>query len=311
MKVLVAGGAGFIGSHTADQLVAGGDDVVILDDLSTGPVAHIPAKARFYQMSLDSPWLSELFAIEHPDAVIHLAAQASVRRSVDNPVYDAHVNVLGTIALLQASVQHGVRRFVFASSGGAIYGDTDMVPTPEDHPGKPVSPYGAAKLAGEAYLATFQAISGISSAAMRYANVYGPRQDPFGEANVVAIFAQRLLEGEEAVINGDGRQTRDFVYVADVVDATLRALASTETGAFNVGTGRETDINAIFSLLKGLTGSSQPERHGPPKAGEQRRSAVDPARAGSVLGWRPRTELKAGMEATVAYFRAQTQRVAP
>lgn len=303
MKVLVTGGAGFIGSHIADRLVAAGHDVVVLDDLSTGHVEHLPVKARFYQMSISSPWLDELFRIEKPDAVVHQAAQASVRRSVEDPVFDASVNVLGTAALLQASAAHGVRRFLLASTGGAVYGDADITPTPEDYPAVPVSPYGASKLAAEVYLRTFHELYGLSYAALRYANVYGPRQDPHGEAGVIAIFSRRLLGGATARINGDGRQTRDFVYVGDIAEANELALGSNAVGSFNVGTGVETDINRIFEVLKRLTGSSQPREHGPPMRGEQRRSVVDPRKIDKVMGWRPRTSLEAGLTATVQYFR--------
>jgi UDP-glucose 4-epimerase len=303
LKVLVTGGAGFIGSHIAARLVADGHDVVVLDDLSTGHVEHLPAKARFYQMDLHSPWLDELFRVEAPEAVVHQAAQASVRRSVEDPVFDARVNVLGTAALLQASVQHGVRRVLVASTGGALYGDADVIPTPEDYPTLPVSPYGASKLAAEVYLRTFHALHGLSYAALRYANVYGPRQDPHGEAGVVAIFTQRLLKGQSARINGDGKQTRDFVYVGDVAEANARALTSAAVGSFNVGTGLETDIATIFQVLKRLTGSDQPEEHGPPLPGEQRRSVVDTRKIERVLGWRPTTGLDAGLDATVRYFR--------
>ena len=303
MKVLVTGGAGFIGSHIADRLLADGHEVVILDDLSTGHVEHLPARARFYQMDVHSPWLEELFRIEQPQAVLHQAAQASVRRSVDDPVFDAGINVLGTVALLQASVRHGVRRFLFASTGGALYGDAQVTPTPEDYPTLPVSPYGASKLAAEVYLRTFHALHGLSYAALRYANVYGPRQDPHGEAGVVAIFSRRLLSGETVRVNGDGKQTRDFVYVGDVADANARALASDAIGSFNVGTGVETDINAIFQLLKRLTRSSQVAVHEPPLAGEQRRSVVDARRIETVMGWRPTTNLEAGLTTTARYFR--------
>jgi UDP-glucose 4-epimerase len=307
LKVLVTGGAGFIGSHVVDRLTADGHEVVILDDLSTGDVEHLQPSARFYQMDLQSPWLDELFRIERPEAIVHEAAQASVRHSVEDPVFDAGVNVLGTAALLQASVHHGVRRFLFASTGGALYGDADVIPTPEDYPTLPVSPYGASKLSAEVYLRTFHALHGLSYTALRYANVYGPRQDPHGEAGVVAIFAQRLLSGERARINGDGKQTRDFVYVGDVADANARALTSDAVGSFNVGTGIETDITTIFQLLRRLTGSNQPEEHGPPLAGEQRRSVVDNRKIEKVLGWKPKTSLEAGLEATVRYFREARQ----
>jgi len=303
LKVLVTGGAGFIGSHVADRLAADGHDVVILDDLSTGHVEHLPPNARFYQMDLHSPWIDELFRIERPEAVVHEAAQASVRRSVEDPVFDAGINVLGTAALLQASVHHGVRRFLFASTGGALYGDADVTPTPEDYPTLPVSPYGASKLAAEVYLRTFHAMNGLSYAALRYANVYGPRQDPHGEAGVVGIFTRRLLGGEKARINGDGKQTRDFVYVGDVAEANARALVSDAVGSFNVGTGIETDISTIFQMLKRLTNSNQPEEHGPPLPGEQRRSVVDARKIEKALGWKPKTSLQAGLDATVQYFR--------
>jgi len=307
MRYLVTGGAGFIGSHLVERLVTAGQDVVILDDLSTGHVEHLPPNARFYQMDLHSPWIDELFRIERPEAVVHEAAQASVRRSVEDPVFDAGVNVLGTAALLQASVRHGVRRFLFASTGGALYGDADVTPTPEDYPTLPVSPYGAAKLSAEVYLRTFNALHGLSYAALRYANVYGPRQNPHGEAGVVAIFTRRLLSGEKARINGDGTQTRDFVYVGDVAEANARALTSDAVGSFNVGTGIETDINTIFQALKRLTGSNQPEEHGPPLPGEQRRSVVDARKIGKTLGWKPKTSLDAGLDATVRYFREARQ----
>ena len=303
MKVLVTGGAGFIGSHVADRLLQDGHEVVVLDDLSTGHVEHLNPAALFYQMDIQSPWLDELFKIERPEAVLHQAAQASVRRSVEDPGFDASVNVMGTVTLLQASVRHGVRRFLFASTGGAIYGDADVIPTPEDYPTLPVSPYGASKLAAEVYLRTFHALHGLSYAALRYANVYGPRQDPHGEAGVVAIFTRRLLSADTTRINGDGKQTRDFVYVGDVAEANARALTSAVVGSFNVGTGVETDINTIFQLLKRLAGSNQPDVHGPALPGEQRRSVVDTRKILKVMGWRPQTSLEAGLDATVRYFR--------
>ena len=307
MKVLVTGGAGFIGSHVSDRLTAAGHDIVVLDDLSTGHLENLNPKARFYQMDLGSPWLDELFRIEKFEAVVHQAAQASVRRSVEDPVFDARVNVLGIAGLLQASVKHSVRRFLFASTGGALYGDASVTPTPEDYPTLPVSPYGASKLAGEVYLRTFHALHGLPYAALRYANVYGPRQDPHGEAGVVAIFARRLLAGEPTRINGDGRQTRDFVYVGDVAEANARALESEEVGSFNVGTGRETDINTVFDILKRLTGSNQAQQHGPALPGEQKRSVVDAGKLREKLGWSPGTDLEPGLEATVDYFRAHSK----
>lgn len=305
MKVLVTGGAGFIGSHICDRLAEAGHELVILDDLSAGHVENLNPGARFYQMDLSSPWLDELFRIEKPEAVVHQAAQASVRRSVEDPLFDARVNVLGIAGLLQASVRHGVRRFLFASTGGALYGDASVTPTPEEYPTLPVSPYGASKLSGEVYLRTFHALHGLSYAALRYANVYGPRQDPHGEAGVVAIFARRLLAGEPTRINGDGRQTRDFVFVKDVAEANALALESSEVGSFNVGTGKESDINTVFSILKRLTGSDQTEQHGPPLRGEQKRSVVDARKLMEKLGWAPKTNLESGLKSTVDYFRAR------
>jgi UDP-glucose 4-epimerase len=307
MKILVTGGAGFIGSHVCDRLARLGHELVVLDDLSTGRVEQIHPQARFYQLELDSPWLEELFRIERPEAVVHQAAQASVRRSVEDPVFDARVNLLGTVALLKASVRFKLQRFLFASTGGALYGEAEAVPTPEDAPPHPLSPYGASKLAAEAYLRTFHDLFGISYAALRYANVYGPRQDPHGEAGVVAIFTRQLLAEEPAVITGDGGQTRDFVYVEDVAEANARALESGECGAFNVGTGVETEVSTIFGLLVTLTGSGQAPRHGPPRLGEQRRSAVDPRRIREAMGWQPRTGLREGLEATVRYFREEAK----
>jgi UDP-glucose 4-epimerase len=304
MKVLVTGGAGFIGSHICDRLIEDGHEVVVLDDLSTGHLELLNGQARFYQMDIGSPWLDELFRIEQPQAVVHQAAQKSVPHSVKDPVFDAQVNVVGIAALLHASVRHGVTRFLFASTGGALYGEADVTPTPEDYPTLPVSPYGASKLAGEVYLRTFHALHGLPYAALRYANVYGPRQDPHGEAGVVAIFSQRLLHGEKARINGDGAQTRDFVYVGDVADANARALQSAAIGSFNVGTGKETTINEIFRIVKRLSGSDVPEEHGPGLAGEQTRSVVDARKIGDVMGWTARTDLEAGLDATVRYFRS-------
>lgn len=304
MKALVTGGAGFIGSHVCDRLLTEGIDVVVLDDLSTGRIEQVPSGAGFYQLDLLSPWLPSVLREERPDAVLHHAAQASVRVSVAKPNFDAEVNVLGTIRLLEAAVAAGVQRVVFASSGGAVYGDTTVLPTPEDTPARPVSPYGAAKLSAEHYLHYYHAVHGLSYAALRYANVYGPRQDPHGEAGVVAIFAQRLLAGQPAIIFGDGRQTRDYVYVEDVADANLRALRSAVVGAFNIGTGHETSVLDLFQRLSRLTGATVPAQHIAPKAGEQRRSCVAIGRAAQDLDWRPTLGLEDGLCRTVKFFRA-------
>jgi UDP-glucose 4-epimerase len=239
-----------------------------------------------------------------PEVVDHHAAQVSVRFSVANPVDDARVNVLGSLNLLEACAAHAVKHFIFASTGGAIYGEQERFPASEDHPAAPLSPYGVAKLALEKYLLFYEKTHGISWTALRYANVYGPRQDPFGEAGVVAIFSQRLLAGRVPVINGDGEQTRDFVYVGDVAHANVLALQHHATGPINIATGRETSVNQLLQLLQGIAGTSLTPEHGPTKPGEQRRSVLDPGRAKRVLHWQPDLGLLEGLRRTVDYFRA-------
>jgi UDP-glucose 4-epimerase len=305
MKVLVTGGAGFIGSNVADRLSEEGHQLVVLDDLSSGRRHQVPAAANFYQMELDSRWLDRVIEREKPEAVCHLAAQISVRRSVEDPVFDARVNILASIGLIEACRSHGVKRFVFTSTGGAIYGDADQLPTPETYAATPMSPYGTSKLCVEHYLQCFRQLYGFSSAALRLANVYGPRQDPHGEAGVVAIFSRALLEGRTATINGDGLQTRDYVYVGDVVEAFVQALRSDAQGSFNVGTGVETDVNQLYDLIAQCARSSAPAQYGPARPGEQKRSSVDPTRARTELGWEPRVQLPEGIGLTVDYFRSQ------
>jgi UDP-glucose 4-epimerase len=237
--------------------------------------------------------------------VCHQAAQVDVRRSVAEPDHDADVNILGTVRLLENCVRYGVGRFVFASTGGAIYGEQRVFPAPEDHPEHPLSPYGVSKLAAERYLCFYEAHHGLPYVALRYANVYGPRQDPHGEAGVVAIFASRLAAGEACTINGTGEQTRDYVYAGDVARANVLALGEdVPSGAYNVGTGIETSVNELYETMVGLSGRALPAEHGPAKLGEQLRSAVDPAKAERVLGWRPEVGLREGLEKTLAYFGA-------
>jgi len=306
VRLLVTGGAGFIGSHLVDRLVAGGHEVAVVDNLDTGRAERVRPPARLHRVDLRSPRLAEVLAAERPEVVFHQAAQTQLRRSVDDPVFDAGVNVVGSLNLLEACRRVGVRRVIFASSGGAIYGDTEALPTPEDHLPRPASPYGVAKLAVEHYLACWQGLYGIGTVSLRYANVYGPRQDPFGEAGVVAIFAHRMLRGEPPLINGDGEQTRDYVYVDDVVEANLRVLEHPEvSGPLNIGTGLETSVNALFHRLRELTAAAVPERHGPPKAGEQRRSGLDVSLAKRLLGWTPRVGLAEGLARTVEHFRRE------
>ncbi len=303
MRILVTGGAGFIASHVADAFVAAGHQVAIVDDLSSGRREQVNPKARFYQLDVQDPGIADVFRREQPEVLCHHAAQMDVRRSVMDPGFDARVNILGLLNLLEHGRQHGLKRVLFSSTGGAIYGEQDTFPAPETHKTEPVSPYGVAKLASERYLFFYSVTYGISYAALRYANVYGPRQNPRGEAGVVAIFCEKLLRGEQPIVNGDGTQTRDYVYVGDLVRANLTALTSDFTGAVNLGTGIETDVNAIFRLLVRLCGSAAAERHGPAKPGEQRRSVIDNGLAQRVLRWRPEVSLEEGLRHTVDFFR--------
>lgn len=305
MKILVTGGAGFIGSNLASALIEANHDMVIIDDLSMGKSENLPPGARFHEMDISSPVVDKIFEKEKFDVVFHLAAQMDVRRSVENPVNDAGINILGGINLLQSSAKHSVKKFIFASTGGAIYGEQDYFPADEKHPLNPVSPYGISKLAFEKYLYFYNIQYGLSYAALRYANVYGPRQNSEGEAGVVAIFCERLLQGKKAVVYGDGLQTRDFVYVGDVVKANLLALEYDGCDVFNVGTGTETDINTIFEKIKAATGSVQERINEKAKPGEQRRSSIAYEKIAGQLGWAPVVGLDEGIEKTVAYFRSK------
>jgi UDP-glucose 4-epimerase len=305
VKILVTGGAGFIGSQIADALVEKGHAVVIVDNLLSGKPENVNPKAKFVLMDIRARELERLFEIEKFEAVFHLAAQMDVRRSVQDPGYDAEVNVLGSLNLFQNCVRAGTKKVVFASTGGAIYGEQDVFPCDESHPLRPVSPYGVTKLCAEKYLFYYAAEFGLGYTVLRFANVYGPRQNPHGEAGVVAIFTSRLLAGDPPVINGDGSQTRDYVYVGDVVQANLRALEYPKNDAFNVGTGVETDVNRIFGILNGLTGGKARENHGPAKHGEQKRSVISYGRAKAELKWEPRVALEQGLKNTVEYFKGR------
>lgn len=306
MKVMVTGGAGFIGSHLVDRLIQEGHEAVVVDNLSTGKRKHVNRAARLYKLDVQSPRLERVFRKERPSVLMHLAAQMDVRRSVEDPIFDAQSNILGTINVLEQAVRHGSRKVVFASSGGAIYGEQEVFPAPESHPTRPLSPYGISKLAGEFYLAYYQQYSGIQYVSLRYSNVYGPRQDPHGEAGVVAIFTQKMLGGEQPIVNGTGRQTRDFVFVEDVVDAHLAVMGKDVQGCYNVGVGEETSINELFGMLADLTKSGSKQVHGPAKKGEQARSVVDSTKLRQELGWEPRTPLSEGLSRTVEFFRRQS-----
>jgi len=304
MKILVTGGAGFIGSHIVDAYVDKGHQVVVVDNLTTGRDTNIHPQATFHEADIrDADLMKKIFQAEKPDVLCHQAAQIDVRRSVSDPAYDASVNILGFLTLAECCLQSGVSNVIFASSGGAIYGEQDVYPADESHPTRPISPYGVAKLVTEQYLFYYHAVHGLKSVSLRYANVYGPRQNPEGEAGVVAIFASRMLKGEQPLINGDGRQTRDYVYVGDVVRANVLALDRDECNIYNIGTGIETEVSTLFHLIRSLSGSRCEEKHGEAKKGEQLRSVLSYGKIERQLGWRPEVSIEEGLGKTVEHFR--------
>jgi UDP-glucose 4-epimerase len=298
--VVVTGGAGFIGSHVVEALLARGDEVHVLDNLATGKRDNVPAGAQFHEADIRTD-AGRVFAEARPDACIHLAAQADVRVSVERPDFDADVNVLGTIGVLEAARAHGTK-VVFSSTGGAIYGECEA-PAPEDAARRPLAPYGTSKLAGEEYLQTYNRLYGGAHVVLRYGNVYGPRQDPHGEAGVVAIFMSRLRDGERPRIFGDGRQTRDYVYAGDVAEVTLAALESSG-GVFNVGTGRETSVFDLFAAIQAVAGTDGEPEYADARQGELQRSVLDVSRAERELGWRARHTLDEGLAETWAWVAA-------
>ncbi|MBU0619008.1 NAD-dependent epimerase/dehydratase family protein [Patescibacteria group bacterium] len=306
MKILVTGGAGFIGSQVVDAFIESGHEVIVFDDLSTGSKDNLNPRAKFYEVDITSPEAVELVQKEQPAVLNHHAAQMDVRRSVADPAFDAHTNTLGLINLMEAFKKTGsAKKVIFASTGGAVYGEAKTIPTPEDYPAQPLSPYGISKLTSEHYLYYYHQVFNIPFVCLRYANVYGPRQNPHGEAGVVAIFCQKMLKQKQTVINGSGEQTRDFIYVADIVKANLVALNKNNSGIFNIGTAKETSINTIFRVLNNLTGSKTPENHGPAKDGEQQRSCLDWQKAKQELNWQPEVELAAGLAKTAEFFKSK------
>ena len=333
MKILVTGGAGFIGSHLVDRLIKEGHKVVIIDNLSTGKKENLNPRAKFYQLDICSPKISEVFKKEKPKVVFHLAAQIDLRKSVDDPVFDANINILGSLNLIQNFLQNSkfkirsvaktpssavalLRRralerrrqnskFIFSSTGGAIYGNADIIPTPENYSPRPISPYGIAKLSIEYYLYYYQKVFGLNFISLRYGNVYGPRQDPKGEAGVVAIFCDKILTGATSIINGNGRQTRDYVYVDDVVEANILALEKKAEGIFNVGTGKETSVNELFKKMIKISGKEIQAKHGPAKQGEQKRSLLDSRKIKKVLGWKSKVGLEEGLRRTMNWYSLQ------
>jgi UDP-glucose 4-epimerase len=303
MRILVTGGAGFIGSHITDRLIAEGHEVAVVDNLSTGKKKNVNSEVIFYKIDILSPRIERVFKKLRPEVISHHAAQMDVRRSVADPLFDAQVNILGLLNILENGVKYGAKKVVFASSGGAIYGEQECFPAPEDHPTRPQSPYGVSKLCGEHYLHYYHKTYGLEYTSLRYANVYGPRQDPFGEAGVVAIFSQRMLRGEQPIINGNGLQTRDYIYVGDVVEAHMAVLNGNLNGVFNVGTGRETTVNQLFRHIMTITEAQVKEVHGPERRGEQFRSCLDASKLQKQADWEPKVSLLEGLKYTVDYFR--------
>ena len=308
MKILVSGGAGFIASHVSEALLAEGHDVHILDDLSGGRRENVPDGAVFHEMDIRSPEAADCMTEHGFEAFVHHAAQMDVRKSVADPSFDATVNILGLLNIMEAGRRAGLQKVVFASTGGAIYGEPDYAPQDERHATRPLSPYGVAKLCSERYLDYYRNQYGIPFVALRYGNVYGPRQNPHGEAGVIAIFAERMLRGQQPVIYGDGLQTRDYVYVDDVAQANLKALRYDRSGIFNIGTATETSVNDLFDALRDRMAPDLARRHEAGRPGEQRRSVLDFAHARKELGWVPRMALAEGLEETATWFRNRMNR---
>lgn len=305
MRIAVTGGAGFIGSHVVEVYLRAGHEVVVIDDLSTGCREHVPAEATFVHMDVCDPQLVEVLAGYHIEVVNHHAAQIAVSLSVEDPLRDARHNVLGSLNVYEAARRAGVRRVIFASSGGTVYGEQQTFPASEDHPLRPLSPYGVAKLAAEQYLLCYSRLYGLEVVVLRYTNVYGPRQNSHGEAGVVAIFTERLLCGEQPTIYGDGEQRRDFVYVGDIAEANLSALLPQARGIYHCSSGVELSINALLELLRQAIGVRTAPRFAPQRPGEVQRSVCSYARIARELGWQPRTPLPEGLMRTVAAFRKQ------
>ena len=312
MKTLVTGGAGFIGSTLVDRLLAEGHAVDVVDDLSTGSLANLAdarsdhsSKFTFHHIDIRTPEVVDLMARRQPEVVFHLAAQMDVRVSVARPVFDAEINVIGSLQILEGARQAGTRKVVFASSGGTIFGDPDPVQLPlrETHPQQPQSPYGVAKKAVGDYLYAYRQLHGLDFTSLALANIYGPRQNPHGEAGVVAIFSGRLLAGEQCTIFGDGNKTRDYTFVDDVVDAFARAGQGGDSLLLNIGTGTETSDRELYDAVARAAGVQQEPAYAPDRPGDLRRSCLDPSRAGVHLGWKPWTALEDGIRTTVDWFR--------
>lgn len=308
MRILITGGAGFIGSHLADRLIKNGDKVILIDNLSTGKKENINPKAKFYKIDIQSPKISNILKKEKPEILFHLAAQIDVRKSVEDPIKDAKINILGSLNVIKNFYQESLKnikkpKIIFSSTGGAIYGDAKIIPTPETYPEFPLSPYGVCKLTIEKYLNYYWKVFNIPYVALRYANVYGPRQNSKGESGVVSIFIDKLFSGENPIINGSGKQTRDFVFIEDIIEANILAMKKNKVGVYNIGTGKETDINTIFQKLKKITNSNLKAVHCLEKKGEQKRSCLDYKKAQKELSWKPKYNLDEGLIKTVGWFK--------
>lgn len=304
MRILVTGGAGFIGSHIVDAYLAEGHEVAIIDNLATGRRANAPAGVTLHEVDIHSNETARIFADFRPEVVNHHAAQASVKVGTSDPVFDLEVNGGGTARIAQLAVEHGVRKMIYASSGGTVYGEPDALPVTESHPKRPVSNYGTSKLVGEFYLDLFGRTQGLDTTILRYSNAFGPRQDPNGEAGVVAIFTGRMLAAEPCTIDGDGEQRKDYVYVGDIARANVLALTKGAGQAMNIGSGVGTTVNQIFAALNDATGNTVPARNGPPRPGDVRNFWLDTTLAREQLGWQPETAFEAGIATTVEWFRA-------
>jgi len=307
MKILLTGGAGFIGSHVADLYIQNGHDVIIIDDLSSGKKENINSKAKFYQLDIRDQKIGDVISDEKPEIINHHAAHIHVGKSVTDPQNDADINILGFLNLMQAALKAGsVKKVIFASTGGAMYGNK-KTPFVETMVPQPLSPYGISKRAGELYLNFYYQQYGINYIALRYSNVYGPRQNPHGEAGVVAIFAESLLKNQNPTINGDGKQTRDYVFVSDIAQANLLALDSNQVGEFNAGIGIETDVNQIFQLVQKEIGTNFSPKHDVPRPGEQQTSNLDASLANKKLNWQPKVQLKDGIKQTIDFFKNKSK----
>ena len=299
MKLLVTGGAGFIGSHIVDKLVSRGDEVIIVDNLSTGKRKNLNLKAKFYDISITDPKIEEIFLKEKPEYVIHHAAQVDVGKAIRDPIYDATINILGSINILENCRKHGVKKIVYGNSGGAGPGEPQYLPVDEKHPKNPQSPYGASKQTVEFYLKIYAHLYGLKFTSLGYANVYGPRQDPFGEGGVIAIFSYKMFKNEPITVFGDGEQTRDYIYVGDIADANILALSKGDNECFTVGTGTETSLNNLVKIMKELSQSNTQTKYTSPRAGDILRSSLNPAKIKKLIGWEPKVSLNEGLKNTM------------